>query len=179
MLDLCRTAGLYFFDSLRSGDQVEVVRKFAYLQNTLTFPPLYVALYCIVLGYERMRVRPELLNGMYQPSTYTVMTLVFHLPLAFFIGGLTVFWMHVWGNLPWGGSTMYAWLVAAVLIWYCINAAAVIGWVLGGIDGQYLYMLGLTISYAVSGYFVQVESICPLTTPQSLPDRSDPTYLPT
>lgn len=139
IMDISWTA-LYFYNALRSDDQVEAQRRLFYLTNSLALPTVYMMLFCNSAGFERVRVRRELNNGMYSPSAYLLVTTSIQLPISYCVASVGVLITFVWGDLhAWGSFGFSMLAMGATLFWY-LNLAQICGWVFGHLIGTLIFM---------------------------------------
>ena len=150
--------GVYMFDSLRTDDQVEIVRRYVFLLCGVSAPSIYVIIICTTSAIERVRVMREVGNGMYSPMAFLLVTSSIQIPLTYFISASVVAFLYAWGDFYWG-SIGWSCLIFGASIWSSSCFAQLAGWQLGVKLGPLAYILFFAGGFAANGWFAPTETI--------------------
>ena len=143
--DIC-IMGLYFWPTLRYHDQRDPRNRLSFVVMGTAMPMLYTMLYTISVSVERVRVKREVSNGMYDGGLYVVVTTLIALPMSYLISALAVLLVFVWGDLYWGGIP-YALLLNGAAQFWMMCVAQTCGWLFGTVTGPAVFGSFWAISF--------------------------------
>lgn len=147
------TQGLFFADSLRSDNQAEPMTKIAWGALVGFLPLGIISLYTMILGTERIRVRREIVNGMYNPNAYAIVQLIVHIMLSFTIGSFPNLVSYAWADGEWR-AIWRSWLTLSAICFFFIQLGLILGWLLGPEEGGNWWLLVWGLGFVTSGFVI-------------------------
>ena len=135
------------WSALRTDDQLELQRRLFFLTNCVALPTIYVILYSQAAGFERIRVRRELSNGMYRPSAYALVTASIHLPTCYGFALVACIITYAWGDLHAWGAIGFSLLPLGMVVFFFLNLAHVCGWVFGELNGPLVFVAVFSVAF--------------------------------
>ena len=133
---------IYFFNGLRDATQNSILRRVSYIVMTTASPTLMLALTCIATSVERVRVKREIGNGMYNPLMYILVTSAIQIPISHFLSTLSsgAAWLWAHPELEWSAYPFSVLAVGAMTVWF-LSLGQLCGWLFGAIVGPAVFCL--------------------------------------